>query len=141
MAHALAGQYGISYMAGLVTNVYGPGETSQRLINSSVRKLLAEKPTEFTSGNQMYDFIYISDAARYFHAIGEKGRKGGTYYIGSGIPGNEEESGIQRKSSRLNQAGLGKFLRSQKVQGSYNSRSGLKGLPGVFLARNDCQPI
>ncbi len=86
MAHALAGQYGISYMAGLVTNVYGPGETSQRLINSSVRKLLAEKPTEFTSGNQMYDFIYISDAARYFHAIGENGRKGGTYYIGSGRP-------------------------------------------------------
>lgn len=86
MAHAAAGQYGISYIEGLITNIYGPGETSPRLINSSIRKLLDKKPTVFTSGNQMYDFIYISDAARYFHAIGEKGMKDSTYYIGSGVP-------------------------------------------------------
>lgn len=34
----------------------------------------------------MYDFLYVTDAARAFAAIGEKGIDGKTYIIGSGKP-------------------------------------------------------
>lgn len=34
----------------------------------------------------MYDFLYVTDAARAFAAMGEKGIDGKTYIIGSGKP-------------------------------------------------------
>lgn len=86
MARALAGSYGIDYFRAIISNVYGPGEYSPRLINSSLRKLMNNEHCSFSSGNQIYDFIYITDAAKAFIAIGKKGIKDKTYYIGSQNP-------------------------------------------------------
>lgn len=86
MARALANSLGIRYIRALISNIYGPGERSPRLVNSSIRKLLVGEHCAFSPGEQMYDFIYIADAARYFVAIGEKGHNNRTYYIGSRNP-------------------------------------------------------
>ncbi len=86
MARAIAEKEGIQYLAGLISNIYGPGETSPRLINSTIRKLLKGEHVAFSPGNQLYDFIYVDDAASFFSAIGEKGRPGKTYYIGNKTP-------------------------------------------------------
>ena len=40
MARALADSLGIDYMRALISNIYGPGEKSPRLVNSSIRKFL-----------------------------------------------------------------------------------------------------
>ena len=52
----------------------------------SLRKLLNDEHCSFSAGNQLYDFIYITDAAKAFVAIGEKGKTNRTYYIGSQNP-------------------------------------------------------
>ena len=83
MARAIAGSLGIEYMRGVISNIYGAGEISPRLINTSIRKLLNGEHCAFSAGEQMYDFIYITDAAKEFAEIGEKGKPDGTYYIGS----------------------------------------------------------
>ena len=79
----LAGNLGIDYVRAVISNVYGPGEKSPRLVNASLRKMLNREHCSFTNGKQMYDFIYVSDAAKAFFAIGNKGASGRTYYIGS----------------------------------------------------------
>ena len=86
MARALADSLGIDYMRALISNIYGPGEKSPRLVNSSIRKFLNGEHCSFSSGTQLYDFIYVTDAAKTFAAIGEKGKKNKTYYIGSQDP-------------------------------------------------------
>jgi nucleoside-diphosphate-sugar epimerase len=86
MSRAIAGQLEVDYICGLISNIYGPGENSPRLINTSLRKLLKGEHCAFTAGNQMYDFIYITDAAKAFVALGEKGISNKIYYIGSGEP-------------------------------------------------------
>lgn len=86
MARATAGSFGIEYIRALISNVYGPGETSPRLINSSLRKLLAGEHCAFSPGTQLYDFIYISDAAEAFYLLGKMGRANRTYYLGSQCP-------------------------------------------------------
>lgn len=86
MARTVAGSLGIDYVRALISNIYGPGEMSPRLINTSLRRLLAGEHCSFSSGDQIYDFIYITDAAKSFVAIGEKGRANKTYYIGSQNP-------------------------------------------------------
>lgn len=86
MARALAGALGIDYIRAVMSNIYGPGEKSPRLINTSIRKLLNGEHCAFSAGEQMYDFIYIDDAVRAINAIAEKGKPNKTYYIGSQSP-------------------------------------------------------
>ncbi|MFR5898432.1 NAD-dependent epimerase/dehydratase family protein [Faecalibacterium prausnitzii] len=86
MARTISGALGIKYVRALISNIYGPGETSPRLINTTIRKLLKGEHCAFSPGDQIYDFIYITDAAKAFVAIGEKGVANRTYYIGSQNP-------------------------------------------------------
>lgn len=86
MARTIAGSLEIDYIRAVISNIYGPGEMSQRLVNTSLRKMLNGEYCAFSAGEQMYDFIYITDAAKSFAAIGEKGKNNKTYYIGSQEP-------------------------------------------------------
>ncbi len=83
MARTIAASFGINYIRGVISNIYGAGELSPRLINTSLRKLLNGERCSFSSGDQLYDFIYITDAAKAFYYIGERGITNRTYYIGS----------------------------------------------------------
>lgn len=86
MARTIAASLGIDYIRAVISNIYGPGEISPRLINTSLRKLLKGERCAFTEGKQLYDFIYIDDAAGAFEAIGRCGKANKTYYIGSSKP-------------------------------------------------------
>ena len=86
MARTIAGNLSLDYIRAVISNIYGPGELSPRLVNTSLRKLLNGEHCAFSSGEQIYDFIYITDAAKTFAEIGEKGRTNKTYYIGSENP-------------------------------------------------------
>lgn len=86
MARTIAGSLGVDYIRAVISNIYGPGELSPRLVNTSIRNLLKGEHCVFSAGEQTYDFIYIDDAAKTFVAIGEKGVTNRTYYIGSQNP-------------------------------------------------------
>lgn len=83
MARTLAGSMGLDYIRAVISNIYGPGELSSRLINTSIRKMLDGEHCAFSPAEQAYDFIYITDAVEAFIAIGEKGIANKAYYIGS----------------------------------------------------------
>lgn len=83
MAKTLAVSLDLEYVTAIISNIYGIGERSARFINNTLRKFLNEEKTAFTHGEQLYDFIYISDAVRAFFLIGELGRSYTSYYIGN----------------------------------------------------------
>ena len=84
MGRAVAAREGIAFFWPVITNIFGEGEQSPRLINSMIKNLLEGKRQKLSEGNQIYDFIHVSDAARAFADIGERGREFRTYVIGSG---------------------------------------------------------
>ena len=86
MAWTLSGSYGIDYIRAVISNIYGPGETSPRLVNTSLRKMLNNEHCAFSAGNQLYDFVYITDDAQMFIEIGKHGIANRTYYFGSQKP-------------------------------------------------------
>lgn len=98
MSRTVAGSLGVQYIRGVISNIYGPGEKSPRLINSSLRKLLNGEKCAFSAGEQMYDFIFIDDAAKAFVAIGDSGVPNKTYYIGSQNPRKLKEFLIEMKN-------------------------------------------
>jgi nucleoside-diphosphate-sugar epimerase len=84
MGRSVASQQNIKFFWPIITNIYGEGEKSPRLINSMLRNLLSGKSQPLSQGEQIYDFIHISDAAAAFADIGERGREFERYVIGSG---------------------------------------------------------
>lgn len=66
-----------------ITNTYGVGERSPRMINTTIQKCIRQENPQFTAGTQNYDFVYIDDVARAFRLIGEKGKPFCEYLIGS----------------------------------------------------------
>lgn len=83
----VANRIGMELVWAYITNTFGVGELSPRLINTTIRKCINKEPLQFTSGKQNYDFIYIDDVARAFYLIGEKGKANKGYVIGSGSAG------------------------------------------------------
>lgn len=84
MGKELAKTKKIHFIWPIITNIYGAGENSPRLINTLIRNLMENGEMDLSEGNQIYDFIYVSDAANAFYLIGEKGNSGRDYVIGSG---------------------------------------------------------
>lgn len=83
MCMAVAAEMGVDLVWPEITNAYGPGERSPRLVNTTIRKCIGGVSPQFTSGTQNYDFVYIDDAARAFRLIGEHGEPFTEYLIGS----------------------------------------------------------
>ena len=86
MGETVAKLSGVDFIPVIITNIYGAGEVSARMINTAVRKLLKGEHCSFTAGYQTYDFIYLTDAIASILAVAEKGQSFHRYYIGSGEP-------------------------------------------------------
>jgi nucleoside-diphosphate-sugar epimerase len=87
MGETVARLEGVGFIPVIITNIYGVGEKSARLVYTSIKKLLRGERCSFTSGLQNYDFIYITDAINSIVEVAEKGKCFTRYYIGSGKPG------------------------------------------------------
>ena len=81
---ALCEKYGISHIWVRVLRVYGPFDGERSMIISSLRKMLSNKKTFFTKGEQFWDYLYSKDAGRAFRLLGFKGNNGKIYVLGSG---------------------------------------------------------
>ncbi len=86
MGNCLAKELDMEFVWPIITNVYGEGENSPRFINTLLRGLLSGREMPASEGNQLYDFVYLSDAVEAYIKIGEHGREFRKYIIGSGSP-------------------------------------------------------
>lgn len=99
VAMSIAANIGIDLMWAEITNAYGAGEISSRLINTTIRKIINKESPQFTSGMQNYDFVYIDDVARAFYLIGKNGKPFHSYLIGSGNAKPLKEFLLEMKES------------------------------------------
>lgn len=65
-----------------VANLYGVGDTTQNIVNYVAKKYIAGEIPELTAGDQLADFIYVSDVAKAIRLVGENGKNGVSYYVG-----------------------------------------------------------
>lgn len=83
MCMSVAAEIGIDLIWAEITNAYGIGERSPRMINTTIQKCIRGESPQFTAGTQNYDFVYIDDVAKAFRLIGENGKAFHEYLIGS----------------------------------------------------------
>lgn len=84
MAKTLCNIKDIPFIWPIITNTYGVGEKSARLVNTLIRQLLKSESPEVTKADQLYDFIYIDDLVEAFYLLGMYGKDNTEYTIGSG---------------------------------------------------------
>ncbi len=84
MTRLKCGQLGIRHVWARILSVYGEYDGERSLIMTAIRKLLDGEETEFTAGEQLWDYLYSGDAARLLTALAERGRDGGVYCLGGG---------------------------------------------------------
>lgn len=66
-------------------NAYGPGDRSERIIPSTIRRILTRQGVEIRNGAVQRDFIHIDDVARGFQSLIESDSDG-DFNLASGRP-------------------------------------------------------
>ncbi|MBQ5988034.1 MAG: NAD-dependent epimerase/dehydratase family protein [Oscillospiraceae bacterium] len=84
MTRELAEQEGVKHVWVRVLSVYGPHDGENSLISMIIRTLKKGESPKLTAGTQLWDYLYSRDAARAFVLLGDKGRDGKVYVLGSG---------------------------------------------------------
>lgn len=107
MGETVAKMNNVEFIPVIITNIYGVGERSARMVYTSIRKLVDKEHCSFTDGFQTYDFIYITDAINSIIEVAEKGKAFNRYYIGSGNPKPLREFLIEMKNIVDSEAEIG----------------------------------
>ncbi len=84
LAFLQARELGIDCIWPRIFSVYGIYDKESSMISSGIRKMLKGEETEFTPAGQRWDYLFSADAGYAYYLIGEKGRPGAIYCIGSG---------------------------------------------------------
>lgn len=79
-----ARQHQIDLVWTLVTSIYGPGRDDNNLITYAIKTLIRGEKPSFTGLEQEWDYLYIDDLIKALIILGEKGKGGEIYPIGSG---------------------------------------------------------
>lgn len=85
MTKARAQQLGLEYNWVRVLSIYGPNDGAGSMVMTTINNFRKGIIPKFTKGEQMWDYLYSEDAASAFRLIGEKGKDGKVYVLGSGV--------------------------------------------------------
>lgn len=86
MAKCLSASLGVDINWTYIANLYGRGDKTNNFINFLVEKYLNGETPALTNGNQLADFIYVSDVANALISVAKHGTPNASYYIGYGHP-------------------------------------------------------
>ncbi len=116
MTREAARKLGVRHIWARVLSVYGPNDGANSMISSTIRKMKAGETAQFTKGEQLWDYLYSGDAAQAFRLLGERGKDGKVYVLGSGnaIPLREYIMQIRNAIDPTLPIGLGMLPYAEK---------------------------
>lgn len=79
----LCAYFGMRFVWLRLLSAYGPADEERRMVPSLIGSLLRNERPPLTRGEQIWDFLYVSDAAAAFRAAMEGGAEG-IFNVGSG---------------------------------------------------------
>lgn len=80
----LAAQFNMEFSWVRIFSTYGPGDAPHWMIQNIAAKLLRNEPADLTPGTQMWDYLYVDDAATAIRTVAESPVGLGALNLGSG---------------------------------------------------------
>lgn len=84
LAKQEAQKLGIDFFWVRVFSVFGKNDRSTTLISTLLQKMRSNEPVAITKAEQVWDYLYVEDAARAFYLIAKKSIGSKIYCLGSG---------------------------------------------------------
>lgn len=84
MSRILCQSLGIRHEWVRILSIYGPFDLERTMIMSAICKFAIRETAEFSKAEQLWDYLYVKDAARALYLVAECGKDGAVYPIGSG---------------------------------------------------------
>lgn len=84
MSRVLCRELGICPVWMRILSVYGPWDTDKTMVMSAINVLLEGGRPVFSGGEQLWDYLYVKDAARAIYLAACSGADGRVYPLGSG---------------------------------------------------------
>ena len=81
-----ASQLGLDFIYVLHSHVMGPDDDKNSFLQVTLQKLISGDELVFSTGEQYFDVISVSDCARGYYLICQNGKPGSEYWVGSGDP-------------------------------------------------------
>lgn len=84
MSRMECAKLGIRHIAGRILSIYGPRDRENSMVSEAIRTCLRGENPKFTKAEQLWDYLYSEDVAEAFYRLGEMGKGGAIYVLGSG---------------------------------------------------------
>lgn len=84
LSRLLCGELGMEWIWPRIFSVYGIYDKESTMVMTALHQFMNGEETAFTPGDQQWDYLYSKDAGKAFYLIGEKGKNGSVYCVGSG---------------------------------------------------------
>lgn len=84
MSRIYCQELGMSHIWMRILSVYGPRDTEKTMVMSAVNTLLEGGRPVFSPGEQLWDYLYVKDAARALYLAAASGVDGSIYPLGGG---------------------------------------------------------
>lgn len=84
MSRIMCNQKSIKHIWVRILSIYGPYDSYNTMVMSTIIKLCKGEFASFTKGEQQWDYLYSGDAAEAFYLIGLYGKGDSIYCLGSG---------------------------------------------------------
>ncbi len=85
MSRVLCNQLDIRHVWVRILSIYGPCDGVNTMIMSSISKMLQGNKMQYTKAEQMWDYLYVDDAALGLYLSAQKGKNNSVYVLGSGV--------------------------------------------------------
>ena len=77
-------QLGMKHIWTRILSIYGPYDSENTMIMSTIKKLLNGEKPSLTKGEQLWDYLFSADVGKAMYLLGDKGVSGKVYCLGSG---------------------------------------------------------
>ncbi len=84
MSRILCRELGICHIWMRILSIYGPWDTEKTMVMSAVDTWIRGGKPAFSKGEQLWDYLYVKDAARALYLAAVLGKDGSIYPLGSG---------------------------------------------------------
>ncbi|SEM24731.1 Nucleoside-diphosphate-sugar epimerase [Butyrivibrio sp. ob235] len=83
MTRIMCKGYGIKHICARLFSIYGPYDGTNSLINTGILKLLKGERPQYTSGEQIWNYLYSFDAAKALYLLADSAEDGEVYNVAS----------------------------------------------------------
>ncbi|MEG1595348.1 MAG: NAD(P)-dependent oxidoreductase [Lachnospiraceae bacterium] len=155
MSRVLCKSYQIKHIWARLFSIYGPYDETHSLVDLSIQKLRKGESLAYTTGEQLWNYLYSQDAGKALYLLSEYGQDGEEYCVASAKarplkdyikeihrivnPNVEPEFGTTAKEEPGMQVDISKLVQATKFQEEFTFQEGIAKIRDFYVEKESAK--